>query len=55
MKLQVNTSGAWKDVVRFEPTRKAEVIEAVRVLQKALGEHTKWCVVDETGNREWLR
>jgi hypothetical protein len=54
VKLQVNTNGAWKMVVEFDPERRAEVIKALHSLDTALGPGAKWCLVDEKGEREWL-
>lgn len=55
MKLQVNTNGAWKDVADFDKSRAAEVLEAVRMLDTALGAgRAKWCIVNDTGHRKWL-
>lgn len=52
--LQINTSGAWKNVVKFDARRKAEVVKAAAVLSSALGEDTSWCLLHESGRREWL-
>lgn len=55
MKLQVNTAGAWKDVLVFDVARAREVIEALRVLNVALGQdQPKWCLVNDSGARKWL-
>jgi hypothetical protein len=55
MKLQVNTSGAWKNVVEFQPERRAEIIEALQVLRDVLREDDpKWSLLSENGSREWL-
>lgn len=37
MKLQVNDSGAWRNVVSFEPERKIEVATAGAALLQAAG------------------
>jgi hypothetical protein len=56
MKLQVNTSGAWKDLGEFDKTREKWVVDAIRQLDNALdGNRPKWCLVDDKGNREWLK
>lgn len=55
MKLQVNTSGAWKAVVEFEPERRTDVLKALHALDQALGAGAKWCLVHENGEREWLK
>lgn len=55
MKLQVNTSGAWKTVLDFPEHRREEVLEALSQLRLALREDDpKWCVVRDNGKREWL-
>ena len=53
--LQVNTSGAWKNVVDFDLTRYAEVVAAVDKLAFAIGTHARWCLLYANGTREWLR
>jgi hypothetical protein len=56
VKLQVNTSGAWKNVVEFQPERRAEVIEALQVLRDVLREDDpKWSILHDSGKREWLK
>lgn len=56
MKLQVNTNGAWKDVGSFDKEREERVVDALRELNNALdGRLPKWCLVDDKGNREWLK
>jgi hypothetical protein len=55
MKLQVNTAGAWKNVVDFPEQRREEVLAALSELRLALREDDpKWSVVDDKGRREWL-
>lgn len=56
MKLQVNTSGAWKNVVEFDAARRDEVLKALRVLQSALGQTVRWSILHDNGlTREWLK
>lgn len=56
MKLQVNTSGAWKDIGEFDKEREDAVVETIRQLNNLLeGQRPKWCLVDEKGDREWLK
>jgi hypothetical protein len=55
MKLQVNTSGAWRNVVDFDKSRLDEVRRAVNVMAAAINYSAKWCVVDDKGNRQWLK
>lgn len=52
--LQINTSGAWRNLLRFEPARRADVLRATRIFAGVLGEEAKWCIVDADGKREWL-
>lgn len=54
MKLQVNTSGAWKTVLTFDDSRRYAVQEALRNLHEATGRAAKWCLVSEGGVRTWL-
>ena len=54
MKLQINTSGSWKNVVEFDARRKAEVVKAVENLADILGDSATWCIVHDGGRREWL-
>lgn len=53
--LQVNTSGAWKNVAQFDRACTANVIDAARVLSQALGGQAKFCVVAPDGTREWIK
>lgn len=53
MMLQINTAGAWKNVVAFEAAKEREVESAVHRLAGAVPD-AKWCVVDDLGNRRWL-
>lgn len=52
--LQINTNGAWKNVLQFEPTRRNEILRALAVFASVLGRNTRWCLVNEAGKREWL-
>ena len=51
--LQVNTHGAWRNVLTFDLAREAEVVEACRHLARAVPE-TKWCILYADGRREFL-
>lgn len=54
MKLQVNTSGAWRDVIEFDDTADAaDVAFAAGLLQSAAPD-SKWCLVTDDGRRIWL-
>lgn len=52
--LQINTSGAWKNMLTFEPARRAEVMRALKVFAGVLGASTRWCLLHPDGKREWL-
>lgn len=60
MKLQVNTSGAWRNVVDFPAERRDAVLRALPELARAIGDgNARWSIVDDTdrsgsGKREWL-
>lgn len=54
MKLQVNTSGAWKTVVDFDESRREEVIAAAQRLAEAADEEIRWSVLHDNEKREWL-
>lgn len=53
MKLQINTSGAWKNVVEFDAARTHEVEDAAASLARALG-GAKLAVLDDDGTRRYL-
>lgn len=52
--LQVNTHGAWRNVLKFELQREAAVIEALKTLARVVPE-AKWCIVYADGRKNWLR
>lgn len=55
-KLQINTSGAWKDVASFDATRSSEVVQALDRLDRAVGRGAiRWCLLDSNGVRSWLK
>jgi len=55
MKLQINTSGAWRNVVDFPDERRDAVLRALPELARAIGdENARWCIVDAAGKRDWL-
>jgi hypothetical protein len=53
--LQINTSGAWKNLLTFAPERRDEILRATAVLAGVLGDSTTWCLVHPDGKREWLK
>jgi hypothetical protein len=55
MKLQINTSGAWRNVVEFEADRCEAVLDALPEFARAINEdRARWCIVDDHGSRHWL-
>lgn len=55
VKLQLNTSGAWKDVASFDEAQSSEVVQALDRLDRAVGRGAiRWCLVDLNGVRSWL-
>ena len=52
--LQVNTSGAWRNVLDFEVARKPEVVAAVNALFDAVDHRASFCLVHPNNRREWL-
>lgn len=52
--LQINTAGAWKNVVQFDESQREGVLDGLKGLAQALGPKVTWCLVDENGKREWL-
>lgn len=53
MILQVNTTGAWRNVVTFDAVHKPKVAYAVGILA-ATAPHAKWCILGDDGKRDWL-
>lgn len=57
MKLQINTSGAWRNVVEFDIQWRAALLEALVPFALALnktGRPAQWCILHDDGHREWL-
>ncbi|MFC5525247.1 hypothetical protein ACFPPA_05770 [Rhodanobacter ginsengisoli] len=52
--LQVNTSGSWRNVLTFDPSRRAAIIAGLAGLASILGDGTTWCIHHPDGKREWL-
>lgn len=50
MKLQVNTSGAWKDVLRFQPKDEEEVRRIAARLSFFSGGSSKFRIADDLNN-----
>lgn len=61
MKLQMNTNGAWRNVVEFEPARRSEIRRAAAYLSAVLDGKCKFCIEQadpdgrSRGKREWIR
>lgn len=53
MKLQINTSGIWKNVVEFDAARAVEVEDAAASLSRAVGV-LRFAVLDDDGTRRYL-
>lgn len=53
MKLQVNTSGAWRNVVEFDADRAPEVEDAAASLSRAAG-GLNLRIVNDDGEARWL-
>ncbi|UJM85291.1 hypothetical protein [Rhodanobacter denitrificans] len=52
--LQVNTSGAWRNVLTFDPAQRAAIVAGLAGLANTLGDDTTWCLHHPDGKREWL-
>jgi hypothetical protein len=53
--LQINTAGAWKNLVQFDDAEREEVLTGLKGLAQALGDRASWCLLHDDGHREWLR
>lgn len=51
--LQVNSTGAWRNVIQFDAARLVRVRVILRMLSRALG-GARFCLVHVDGKREWL-
>lgn len=54
MKLQINTTGAWRNVAEFDAGDRQGVIHAVGALHGLLP-RSKWALLHDDGRREWLQ
>lgn len=52
--LQINTTGAWRNVVAFPPEREAEIVAALAPLAAVLP-RVQWCILRENNTRHWLK
>lgn len=52
--LQINTSGAWRNVCKFDPSRRDEVVAAAKVFGQVLGDGVSWGLLHPNGTRAWL-
>lgn len=55
MKLQINTSGAWRNVVEFQVADTQRVCRAAESLAAILGPDTAWSYVSDFGDRYYYR
>lgn len=53
LRLQINTTGAWRNVLAFPPGATDQVLRAVRILA-AVSPDAKWCVLDGDDRRRWI-
>jgi hypothetical protein len=52
--LQINSNGAWRNVVGFEATHREDILLGLPGIAQVLGEGVKWCLLGEDGKRERL-
>lgn len=52
--LQINTRGAWSNVVQFDQAKLDDVLAGLKGLAQGLGADVKWSVVHDDGERQWL-
>lgn len=52
--LQINTHGAWRNVLAFEAERQADILRALKPLARAVP-RAKWSVLQADGYRSWVR
>jgi hypothetical protein len=53
--LQINTNGAWRNVLTFDPARRDEILAGLAALAGVLGDGARWCLLNQDdGKREWL-
>ena len=53
IQLQVNTAGAWRNVLSFERSDRHRVIQAIAILS-SVAPRASWCLVHANGEREWI-
>ena len=54
MKLQINTKGSWRHVLKFDESRMAQVMQAV-VLLSSGQPGLKWSVLERGEKRRWIQ
>ena len=54
LRLQINTRGAWRDLLQFRPEHRADVLRATKLLGGILGDEIQWCMVQEDGRHQRL-
>ncbi|WP_424682952.1 hypothetical protein [Frateuria sp. YIM B11624] len=56
--LQINTAGAWREVLHFEPENREKVLAGLAALAGVIGDSARWCLLHQGGRhhgkREWL-
>lgn len=52
--LQINDSGSWRNLLKFEVQRREEILQAAAKFAGVLGGTTKWALLHADGRREWL-
>jgi hypothetical protein len=52
--LQLNTSGAWRNVMQFAAESRDDVLRATHIFAGVLGKGAKWSILHADGRREWL-
>jgi hypothetical protein len=52
--LQINTKGAWRNVLDFEARSRGDIVAGLKPLARVLGDAAKWSVLHDDGRREWL-
>lgn len=53
--LQINDSGSWRTLLKFEHARREDVLGAMARFASVLGSSTTFCLLHDDGHREWLR
>ena len=54
LRLQINTRGAWKNLLQFGPEHRADVLHAAKLLGAIWRDDIQWYIVQEDGRHENL-